>query len=194
VSSGARIILIVFGGLAVLIVGGVVLLFALAGRMAQGMSDPAQTKRIAASFGTFDAPPGYRATAIDGGLVKTLVLDPASKLPHDEFFSIYLMRMDYPRLPGMHLPEEVLADHSRDPVPLMGLPHCKRTHELASERIRSRIGSLLIRRAMCAEPGNAWESATARIPHKGGNITVSASGTHRSFDIVALRTLLASFR
>ena len=174
------------------LLGGVVVLvaFLLAGR-AFVAADPATIKRVAADFGPFEVPPGYRETmAMDLMFSKTIFISRADPAKNGHF-TIILGRTALPtvRSTSPTLPNKLF---STDTAPLK-IPGCKRSTPAMPELIRSKVGTMTLRRTLCQD-GRDTELASAYFTSRGGIIFVSASGPKASFDLAALRRLLASFR
>jgi hypothetical protein len=192
-SLTARVLLIVFGSLAALLILAVSLAVYAGYRMANSASDPATIKRVAADFGTFDVPPHYRETmAMDLAFSKTLFIGPAGPTKNRGRFAIILGRTAMPQIGATApaLPSNLLTN---DTAP-MKIPGCKQSTPAMPELIRSKVGTITLRRTVCEDGTLHTELASAYFMSHGGLIFVSASGPKASFDLAALRSLLASFR
>lgn len=189
-SGTARVLLIVFGGLAVMIVGGFILLIMLASWIAHGSNDPASTKRVTAAFGTFVVPHGYRVQlASDLFFTQMLMIDRAHAAVKPNAFSIVLMRV---RSPGAS--QEAFEKRLTSTDRRASIARCRHVVRFSPEPIASRIGSIVLNRRLCADGPRGMERATAFFRSKGAVVIVSAIGRVGDFDVPALRALLASFR
>ena len=190
-SSTARTLLIVFGSL----IGLLVLAFAVVQvsvfRMAAQAQDPATIKRVAAEFGTFAVPVGYRETfATDMLFAKTLVISRGPPARNSDQFTIVLMKMQLPGVPSGS--NQVKDQSSSMDKGFRRALFCKRPSSLPTEAVQAKMGTIHIRRRLCEESG--IETATAVLSSNGGFVSVGASGRKEAFDMRALRGLIASFR
>jgi hypothetical protein len=187
-SGTTKVLLIVFGALAVLLVLIVSIVFAFGWRMASQSRDPENIRRVAAEFGKFDIPPGYQETmAIDMFITKTLFIGRKPMGKSD--FTIFMMKMKTaPRV-----------DSSRSKLPTF-MPHnepletanCAHLVLLPPEIVRAKRGTFYVRKWWCRETD--VEYAMASVRNGDGTIGIGASEKKSSFDMKALRSLLASFR
>jgi hypothetical protein len=192
-SSTARVLLVVFGSLAALLVVMVSLLVYSGYRMASSASDPATIKRVAAEFGTFDVPPGYRETmAMDVLFSKSLIISRVHQTGRDGF-TIILGRTKMPGVASTSTSMKKLSSAFESPMPIK-IPGCKRLASASPEPIRSKGGTVTLRRSICDDAALDIETASAFFSSNGGIVFVTASGTKASFDLPALRSLIASFR
>lgn len=190
-SSTARILLIVFGSLIGLLVLAFVVVQVSVLRMAGKAQDPATIKRVAAEFGTFAVPAGYRETfAMDMLISRTLVISRKPPARNSDQFTILLMKMQLPRVPSGS--NQVKDQSSSMDNGLRKTLFCKRSSNLRAEAVHAKIGTIHIHRRLCEDSG--LETATAVFSSNGGLISVGASGRKEAFDMKALRGLLASFR
>jgi hypothetical protein len=190
-SSTARILLIVFGSLFGLLLLAFVVLQVSLFRMAGQAQDPVTIKRVAAEFGTFAVPAGYRETfATDILISKTLVISREPPARKSDQFTIVLMKVQLLGVPSGS--NRVKDQSSTMDKGLRRAPFCKRRSSLPAEAVHAKIGTIHIRRTLCEDSG--LETATAVFSSNGGFISVGASGRKEAFDMGALRGLIASFR
>jgi len=193
-SSTARVLLVVFGSLATRLIAMVSLLFYSGYRMASSAWDPATIKRVAAEFGTFDVPPGYRETmAMDLLFSESLIISRVHQTGRDGHFTIILGRTTMPGVASTPTSMKKLSSAFEPPMPIK-IPRCKRLASASPEPIRSKAGTITLRRSTCDDAARDIETASAFFSSNGGIVFVTASGTKAAFDLPALRGLIASFR
>jgi len=191
-SLTARVLLIVFGSLAALLIGSVSLLVYSGYHMASSASDPATIRRVAAEFGNFDVPPGYHVTmAMDMMISKSLILNPIHP-QKGHYFAIILGRS---AMPGIVVPQEAMKRSlSSTTSTSLRIPGCKHLAPATQESIESKVGTIVLRSTSCDDAGRDMKTASAFFSVKDGIIYASASGSKAGFDLAAMRSLLASFR
>jgi hypothetical protein len=196
-NTTAKIILIAFGSMIVLLVALVALLaFVIMPRFVSSSMtasrDPAAGQRLVHDIGFSKIPPGYRTGFVtDLGLTKLAVLRSVDRTRGR--FSISITKTTIPMF-GI-LPRSQADEESSKQGAAMALHlACKAVVALPSETIRAGTRTIAVDRFACDDSFGRRETAITTITVPNGMVQLNASGPAQSFDMAAVRALLASFR
>jgi hypothetical protein len=196
-NTTVKIILIAFGSMIALLAALVVLLaFVIMPRFVSSSMaasrNPAAGQRLLRDIGFSKIPPGYRTDLVtDLGLTKLAVLGSVDKKRGR--FSISISKTTIPMF-GV-LPRSQADEESSKQGAAMALHlACKAVVALPSESVQAGTRTIVVDRFACDGSFGKRETAITTITVPNGMVQLNASGPAQSFDMAAVRALLASFR
>jgi hypothetical protein len=192
-SNGVKILLIVLGSFAVLLVVTVSLfvLVIVPRAIASFKEDqnPAGQRKLAASIADFDMPPGYKQLiGMNMIFVKMVTIVPVDR--KHRHFSIILEGMDIPTASTEDIEQNLNRSMGRTSPAFQ----CTNPEVSSDEIIKAKTRSITLHVRKCADPGSNVETAIATFPGTSKLVMFVASGNQTEFDMVAVRRLLASVR